>query len=1382
MSVAHRQVRLDSEFLNRYSRGLFMGSRGRHEQRSTRGVRDRMTTYRRIDTSGLDRLIPFAFAVSLGIARLHAADHIVPRSGPASTVARPDVVFEPVGDEDSHRYLARGVGYAALITASEVTVLSSTTQTAGVFGGAARRTDRTSLRLRFHGAAPGAVVFGVDRSPGTTHYYRGGDASCWRVGVPNYSQVRVEAVYPGIDVVYYGHEGDLEFDFVIEPGADPARIELEILGADGLEVDDGGDVVIPTSNGSFRLRRPYVYQTVNGATQTIDGRYVAIGEESRRLRFELPDYDADHALVIDPMLGYARRFGGHATEATQDVAVDRDGNVYVTGWTQSTDFTAPAGERPELFGTGGDAEAFVMKLSADGSTVLYTTFLGGTKFDQALGIGVDDENNVYIAGTTSFLDSGFPVTEGAYRTTAADFFVSKLGPEGDVIYSTFFGGLNIASFGGLAVQGSGDSAHVAIVGTTVRGFPTTANAYRQALTAGAEAFLTIFEPGQPARGDQLVYSTVLGAASSGLDVAAGPNGTFYITGGAGPQFPLRHAFDTTFAGNREAFMAVFDPAQSGDDSLLYSTYIGGEKDENGTVEDGGIAVTPSGVALVVGTTTSFEFPVTPEGYRVSRQSADAFLVAIDPSLPGRDSLLYGTYFGGSGADAGTDVAVGPDSIAYVVGYTGSADMPGAGGEIAEKFGEGARGREQDAYFAKFDWNRVGNESLVDAAYLGGSSLDTAQGVAADSFETVYLAGVTSSNDAFEPGPTAGSSDGFVASIGTTIQLPSGVVGEPSTDALTAEFGVGPHSWALRSGALPSGLTLSADGTLSGIPEEIGEAVFALEITDSLAETRRKTYRKRIGRTGGFGEILLRKSAPTAVPGRQLPYRILVRNLTDQTFTNVGIVELLEPYFDFVSSVPPPTLREPKPGHVYWTIPRLDPHELEVITYTVRLPPDFPLGVGVEGTACLTEDDCNKKRDECYDFGNEFCDNHSCHGFFTTLDCITCRDAEKNICDDQWFDCVNAARGGTSQDLPEGTDGGCATDDQDTSAPIDPNEKNVASPPYVRSGEVLGYTIHFENIGDAEARDVFLTDVLDADLDLTTVQVARRFGGLEPLVPDTEVSIFDDDAERWTVTLDSATRTLSWELRNIDLPPTETDSVYFVVQAPEGLVSGTEIRNEATIQFEVFDPLTTNRTLNTIDEIPPVGTMDPLPETTSSPRFEISWTGADPVGEIERLFVFVSTNDGPFVPLLSTSQAASTTFEGEFGTSYAFFCVARDRAGNLEVSDEVAETTTTVVRDDASVLFHRGDPNASGTIDISDGILIFGHLFLGGPEELPCRESADANNDGAIDISDGISILGFLFLGREEPALPGPTDAPCGPDPDPRGSPGDLGCDAYAPCG
>lgn len=1289
-------------------------------------------------------------------------------TGPAAACEFPSLrlplIFEPTGVEGSRRFLLRGPDYSTSIGVTGLLVTPEVAPGSPPRQGQADRDDRDSvkrepLQLRFPGADPGARITGTDRLPGKSNYFKGADPGRWRVGVPNYARVTVEGIYPGIDVVYYGRELEMEFDFVVAPGADPGRIRIEIASGHFFAVDDRGDLVIQTPDGPFRLRRPHVYQAVNGATRSVDGRYEVLAGRPRCIRFELAAHDAGHPLVIDPILSYASRYGGSKTEVTEDIAVDDEDNIYVTGWTRSTDFSAPAGESPELFGTGGDADVFVMKLAPDGETVLYSTFLGGTSFDQGVGIGVDSEGNAYVAGRTSFFDSGFPTTPGVYRSSPADFFISKLGPTGDLVYSTFFGGLNIASLLGLAVHGSGDAARVYIVGSTVRGFPTTANAYRREMKGGGDAFLSILEPAQAVPGDQLVYSTFYDGV--GLDVAAGPDGKAYVTGSTvDPTMTLRHAFDTTYGGNREGFLAVFDPSQSGDASLVYSSYIGGSRTENGAAGDGGIDVDASGIALVTGTTGSSDFPVTPEGVRVSLESADAFFVAIDPSRPGRDSLLYGTYLGGSGPDSGTDVAAGPPGIAHLTGHTQSVDFPDGEGGTAVKFGTGSPGVGQDTFVAKIDWTRIADASLIDAAYVGGTGGDFARGIAAGSSDTVYVAGETSSGDTFDPTPGLGLSDGFVAGVTPATQLPDGVVGATSVDVLVAGFGSAPHTWTLLSGSLPAGLELADDGALSGEPTEVGSSTFTVEVTDSLDASRQRTYRKRIGTGAVPGDVLIRKAGVAPVPGRILPYYILLRNRSEKTLYNVGVVELLEGWFEFISSSPPPTDLEPRPtGNVHWTIPQMKPGQLEVITYRVRLPPEFPFGVEVSGEACLTEDDCNDEKEECYEEGKERCDNCCCLWTQPGTACTQCNTMEQQQCVEEHKTCLRNVGIGSSEVVPEGgTGGGCATKKRRTVGPIDPNEKEVASGPFIPPGEILGYTIHFENIGEIEARDVFLTDVLDSDLDLSTVQIARPLGGFEPLLPDTTISIFNDDDEEWNVNLDGASRTISFDLINIDLPPGETDSVFLVVQAPEDLPTGTEIRNSATIQFEVFDLLTTNETLNTIDDTPPVGVVDPLPGITFTEEFEISWSGDDPLGEVAEFFVYVSSNGGAFVQLERSSTAGSALFSGEVGNTYEFLCLAVDTAGNVEPMDGVAEATTTVELRPPP-LFRRGDGNDDGLFDLSDPIFNLEYQFLGMGAPA-CLAALDTNADTLLDLSDPIYNFDHQFLGRPAPPPPYPE---CGPE-------------------
>ena len=731
--------------------------------------------------------------------------------------------------------------------------------------------------LRFVGADPGATIAGTRELPGKSNYFIGADPGRWRVGVPNYSGVAVEGIYPGIDLIYYGHEGEMELDFVIAPRTDPGRIQIEIAGDHDFEVDEGGDLVIRNqavsgAGGTFRLRRPHVVQSVDGAVRTVDGRYAVLARRPRRA--------SSSSLPMTGIVPWSSIPRSHTRAASAGARTTTRRTLPSTAAATSTSRARrdprtsrrPPARVQSCPAAGAKRTPSCLKLSGDGSTVLYSTFLGGTRPDQGMGIGLDYQNDAYVAGTTSFIDSGFPTTPGAYRTSPADFFIAKLDPQGDLVYSTFFGGSNIASLGGLAVHGTGDSARVYIVGSTVLGFPTTANAYRRDMSGPSDVFLSILEPAQAVPRDQLVYSTLFGGDSfdSGLAVAVGPNATAYITGTTvSGGLPLRHAFDSTHGGNREAFLAVFDPAKPGDDSLVYSTFIGGDRDENGTTADGGIAVGPSGVALVAGTTTSLDFPVTPEGIRVSRENSDGFFVAIDPSLPGRDSLRYGTYLGGSAADAVTHVAAGPPGIAYLTGYTLSTDMSDGDGGIATKFGVGPRGSGQDAFIAKIDWTRIGGASLIDAAYVGGTGSEFTRGIAADAFGNVYVAGYTTSEEPFLPSPGFGLQDGFVASLGTTIQLPDSVIGESSIDVLSAEFGTGPHTWSLLSGSPPDGLLLASDGTLSGRPAEAGSSTFTVEITDSLAATRQRTYRKRIGTGAGPGDVLIRKAGVTPVPGRIL---------------------------------------------------------------------------------------------------------------------------------------------------------------------------------------------------------------------------------------------------------------------------------------------------------------------------------------------------------------------------------------------------------------------------------------------------------------------------------------------------------------------------------
>src|SRR5207245_1461810 len=259
-----------------------------------------------------------------------------------------------------------------------------------------RAVSRTVLRMIFIGANPEPSVVGAEELPGKANYFIGSDPANWRTDVPTYAKVRYKNVYPGIDLIYYGNQRQLEYDFVVSPGADPTRIRLGFQGADKLEVDAKGDLVLHTATGVSRHRKPVIYQEVDGARRGIAGGYVLEG--ARRVGFRVAAYDARRPLVIDPALFYSTYLGGGGADFIQTTALDASGNAYVTGFTDSINFPTTSGAfQPTLVGGGGDV--FVAQLNATGSGLLYATYLGGTHNSEAgFGIAVDTLGNAYVTG------------------------------------------------------------------------------------------------------------------------------------------------------------------------------------------------------------------------------------------------------------------------------------------------------------------------------------------------------------------------------------------------------------------------------------------------------------------------------------------------------------------------------------------------------------------------------------------------------------------------------------------------------------------------------------------------------------------------------------------------------------------------------------------------------------------------------------------------------------------------------------------------------------------------------------------------------------------------------------------------------------------------
>jgi hypothetical protein len=347
------------------------------------------------------------------------------------------VRFEPnVGQTNGRtRFLARIGGCTAFLTSDEAVLAllaPATCPDEGMVRGSV-------VRMRLEGTSPGARVEGEEDLPGKSNYFIGSDPSRWRTDVPGYARVRCRDVYPGVDLVYYGNRGKLEYDLVVEPGADPRRIAVRFEGAERIDVSSEGDLLIRTPAGSLRQAAPACYQPTGSTSAPVAGRYVALGRD--RVAFELGSYDPSRPLVIDPQLVYSTYLGGGVSDWCRGLAVDASGAAYVAGYTASTDFPT-LGAYDSTF--TGFYDIYVTKLTAAGDALVYSTYLGGSSEEEGFGLAVDASGAAYVAGRTTSTD--FP-TANAFDSTLGgnwDAVVAKLSPSGNaLVYSTYLGGPSV---------------------------------------------------------------------------------------------------------------------------------------------------------------------------------------------------------------------------------------------------------------------------------------------------------------------------------------------------------------------------------------------------------------------------------------------------------------------------------------------------------------------------------------------------------------------------------------------------------------------------------------------------------------------------------------------------------------------------------------------------------------------------------------------------------------------------------------------------------------------------------------------------------------------------------------------------------------------------
>ena len=601
--------------------------------------------------------------------------------------------------------------------------------------------------IRPVGAIPGVAPEGEGRLSGKVNYLIGKERSEWITGIPTFGKVVYRNLYEGIDIAFYGNQRKLEYDVIVRPGSDLRAVRFVYEGIVSLKVNKEGQLLAELPSGSVIVQdKPSIYQAVDGEKVEVHGRFV-VSKRGKKYYygFEVDGYREGYALVVDPALSYSSFLGGSSQNIGYGIAVDSSGNAYVVGTTLSSDFPL---QGPLQGSRGGSYDAFVTKISPQGNSILFSTYLGGSDRDDGTGVAVDSGGNVYVVGKTRSPD--FPTTSNAYDTSCGtdgscnsgenDVFLAKINPQGDsLLYSTFLGGSG--QDGPDGAEQFGHDVAVDQNGIVYIGGQANSNDFpvkNQYLSCGNtwDAFVAKIDTTKS--GDaSLLYSSCFGGGY-GYGIAVDSNGNAYLTG--------RKYNNVTFG--TDAFVAKVDTDQSGASSLIIFKYYGGGARDEGA----DIAIDSSGNIYITGFTRSTDFP-TQNAYDTScgtdgncnGGNEDAFLVKLDSS----GNILYATYFGGSAEERGHGIAVDSQGRVFIVGETRSPDMPTKDAYDSTCGNDGncdVNSQRYDVFVAKFDPGQAGNASLLYSTFLGGSEVDYGYDAALDSSGNLYLTGRTHSDD------------------------------------------------------------------------------------------------------------------------------------------------------------------------------------------------------------------------------------------------------------------------------------------------------------------------------------------------------------------------------------------------------------------------------------------------------------------------------------------------------------------------------------------------------------------------------------------------------------------------------------------------------------
>ena len=614
------------------------------------------------------------------------------------------------------------------------------------------------VKMEFRNGNPSPVKHGVDKLAARFDSYKGNDPKKWKIGMTAYEKVAYDAIYPGVDAVFYGKGRKMEHDFIVAPHADPKQIRLAFEGASKVELDAQGNLSLDAGSDRLELTKPVAYQTrPSGERVEVAVRFAEAPD--RTIGFELGEYDASLPLTIDPVIQYSSYYGGSGEDEFVAVAVDlKTDSVWMVGSTDSTDLLN-AGGGLNGASPGGGREVLIAQFIHAGTglpTIKYSSFYGGTGSEEPAAIGIAPNGNVFVVGTTA--SSDLP-TVGAYSTTfqgSSDAFVMGLDPTltenggSALIYSTFLGGTSTDSAAALAIDAS---SNLYVAGTTLSAdFPTTANAILAGNRGGYDPFVAKIDPKAGTSG--LIYSTTYGGllTDKGTGVAVDSKGIIYLSGWTySTDFPSSVGIvgdvpNTFYIGQGDLFLVGIDTTKSGQAGIVFATYLGGTGYDEATA----MQFAPNGNLYIAGYTLSTDFPVAGNApQRKNNGNADMFLMALDFKQKPSDWIVFSTYLGGSGDDVPYGMSIDPQGRVNLVGYT--HPLSAIANPTAKAFPTTSNAIQtkslglMEAVIARVDPSLSPEQALTFSTFFGGALNDVGLGAFADPRGCyVYAVGATNS--------------------------------------------------------------------------------------------------------------------------------------------------------------------------------------------------------------------------------------------------------------------------------------------------------------------------------------------------------------------------------------------------------------------------------------------------------------------------------------------------------------------------------------------------------------------------------------------------------------------------------------------------------------